>query len=160
MGLGAIQPVLVAAQGHIRWSFLCNECSNLDLASAKCMRTLLQACMPRVADAHSEGQPAPYTAPASPFDSPNHLLHGLLHVNGCGHLLRINGLEGGSQTLTGVAVRGNIQIKCVLIGFLNRLCPGGLAIISAFWSCFLAVCIWLALCTVATSAQMWLPSLQ
>ena len=44
-----------------------------------------------------------HAAAASPsvFDSHSHLLHGLLHVNGFGHLLRINGREGGSTTLTG-----------------------------------------------------------
>ncbi|CAL8471780.1 g11322 [Coccomyxa elongata] len=44
---------------------------------------------------------ASYTAPASVFDSQTHLLHGVLHANGFGHLLRINGLEGGSSALTG-----------------------------------------------------------
>lgn len=45
---------------------------------------------------------SPYVAPASAFDSHEHLLHGVLHANGFGHLLRINGLEGGSSTLTGM----------------------------------------------------------
>ena len=40
-------------------------------------------------------------APVSIFDSTVHLLHGALHANGFGHLLRINGLEGGSQHVTG-----------------------------------------------------------
>ena len=44
---------------------------------------------------------SPYTAPASVFDAHSHLLHGVLHANGFGHLLRINGLEGGSAVLTG-----------------------------------------------------------
>lgn len=44
---------------------------------------------------------APYTVPVSITDSSRHLLHGVLHANGFGHLLRINGLEGGSNALTG-----------------------------------------------------------
>lgn len=44
---------------------------------------------------------ASYTAPTSVFDSQTHLLHGVLHANGFGHLLRINGLEGGSSVLSG-----------------------------------------------------------
>ena len=47
---------------------------------------------------------SPYTAPVSIFDSTSHLLHGVLHANGFGHLLRINGLEGGSQGATGEAL--------------------------------------------------------
>ena len=44
---------------------------------------------------------SPFVAPVSIFDSTVHLLHGVLHANGFGHLLRINGLEGGSQHVTG-----------------------------------------------------------
>ncbi|KDP25820.1 hypothetical protein JCGZ_22542 [Jatropha curcas] len=35
------------------------------------------------------------------FDLQNHLLHGLIHCNGFGHLLCINGIEGGSKILCG-----------------------------------------------------------
>ncbi|KAL3719620.1 hypothetical protein ACJRO7_004575 [Eucalyptus globulus] len=35
------------------------------------------------------------------LDEPNHLLHGLIHVNGFGHLICINGIEGGSKFLCG-----------------------------------------------------------
>ncbi|XP_057972662.1 PHD finger protein MALE MEIOCYTE DEATH 1 [Malania oleifera] len=35
------------------------------------------------------------------FDVQTHLLHGLLHCNGFGHLLCINGIEGGSKFLCG-----------------------------------------------------------
>ena len=48
---------------------------------------------------------SPYTAPASVFDAHSHLLHGVLHANGFGHLLRINGLEGGSVALTGALLQ-------------------------------------------------------
>ncbi len=47
------------------------------------------------------GGASPYIAPASVFDSPRHLLHGVLHQNGFGHLLRVNGREGGSAALSG-----------------------------------------------------------
>ena len=38
---------------------------------------------------------------ASDVDVSNHLLHGLIHGNGFGHLLCINGIEGGSKFLCG-----------------------------------------------------------
>ncbi|CAA6663934.1 unnamed protein product [Spirodela intermedia] len=41
-----------------------------------------------------------------------HLLHGVIHTNGYGHLLRVNGREGGSRVLTG----------CDVMGFWDRLC--------------------------------------
>ena len=37
----------------------------------------------------------------SVFDVQSHLLHGLIHCNGLGHLLCINGIEGGSKYLLG-----------------------------------------------------------
>ena len=42
-----------------------------------------------------------YSAPPSAFDSHAHLLHGVIHANGFGHLARVNGREGGSQQLSG-----------------------------------------------------------
>ena len=59
---------------------------------------------------------SPYVAPASVFDSHSHLLHGLLHVNGFGHLLRINGREGGSKTLTGVFAGLHAVMDCPSVG--------------------------------------------
>ena len=44
---------------------------------------------------------------SSAFESSAHLLHGVLHINGFGHLLRINGLEGGSAHLTGKLSTGS-----------------------------------------------------
>ena len=35
------------------------------------------------------------------FNSKSHLLHGILHMNGFGHLCRVNGREGGSTLFTG-----------------------------------------------------------
>ncbi|TKY56679.1 PHD finger protein MALE MEIOCYTE DEATH 1 [Spatholobus suberectus] len=35
------------------------------------------------------------------IDNQGHLLHGVIHCNGYGHLLCVNGIEGGSKVLTG-----------------------------------------------------------
>jgi len=35
------------------------------------------------------------------FEVQTHLLYGLIHCNGFGHLLCINGIEGGSKYLSG-----------------------------------------------------------
>lgn len=42
-----------------------------------------------------------YNAPPTVFDSSRHRLHGVVHANGFGHLLRVNGREGGSRSHTG-----------------------------------------------------------
>jgi hypothetical protein len=42
-----------------------------------------------------------YNAAESVFESKDHLLHGMLHLNGYGHLLRMNGSQGGSRKLIG-----------------------------------------------------------
>lgn len=85
------------------------ECREADFSS--CAQPIIRQLLlvPHLANAAAA---SPYVAPASVFDSQSHLLHGLLHVNGFGHLLRINGREGGSQALTG-ALSG----KCVVMGF-------------------------------------------
>ena len=49
---------------------------------------------------------------ASVLESQTHLLHGVLHANGFGHLLRINGRESGSRFLSG----------CQLMGLWDGLC--------------------------------------
>jgi hypothetical protein len=46
------------------------------------------------------------------LDNPRHLLHGIVHENGFGHLVRINGREGGSSHLTGYEI----------MDFWDRLC--------------------------------------
>ncbi|KAJ9547384.1 hypothetical protein OSB04_019927 [Centaurea solstitialis] len=46
------------------------------------------------------------------LDDTNHLLHGVVHVNGYGHLLRVNGREGGSRVLSGSHI----------MDFWDRLC--------------------------------------
>lgn len=46
------------------------------------------------------------------LEDPTHCLHGVVHANGYGHLLRVNGREGGSKYLTG----------CDIMGFWDRIC--------------------------------------
>ena len=74
--------------------------------------------------AASDEPAAAFTAPPSVLDSSDHLLHGVVHVNGFGHLLRINGLEGGSKLLTGGVsqhlrhLKGNCLLACCLHTYL------------------------------------------
>ncbi len=56
---------------------------------------------PPIASGKHESHSYLYNAPATALDCSTHLLHGVIHLNGFGHLLRINGLEGGSVHLTG-----------------------------------------------------------
>ncbi|KAJ4965954.1 hypothetical protein NE237_017803 [Protea cynaroides] len=46
------------------------------------------------------------------LEDTTHLLHGVVHSNGYGHLLRVNGREGGSRFLSG----------CDIMNFWDRLC--------------------------------------
>lgn len=46
------------------------------------------------------------------LENTSHLLHGVVHANGIGHLLRVNGREGGSRFLSG----------CHIMDFWDRLC--------------------------------------
>uniref|UniRef100_A0A6M2ENK7 Zinc finger PHD-type domain-containing protein n=1 Tax=Populus davidiana TaxID=266767 RepID=A0A6M2ENK7_9ROSI len=46
------------------------------------------------------------------LEDTTHLLHGVIHANGFGHLLRVNGKEGGSRVLSGVHI----------MDFWDRLC--------------------------------------
>ena len=48
----------------------------------------------------------------SQLENTSHLLHGVIHSNGYGHLLRVNGREGGSKILSG----------CHIMDFWDRLC--------------------------------------
>jgi hypothetical protein len=73
---------------------------------------------------------AAYSAPPSAFDSHAHLLHGIIHANGFGHLARVNGREGGSNQLTGVW-----HVKCAigtLMMMMHVACPASLGHHSAF----------------------------
>ncbi|XP_020244987.1 PHD finger protein At1g33420-like [Asparagus officinalis] len=44
-----------------------------------------------------------------------HLMHGLVHSNGYGHLLRVNGREGGSQSITGSDIMGFWDHLCMML---------------------------------------------
>lgn len=46
------------------------------------------------------------------LEDTTHLLHGVVHANGYGHLLRVNGREGGSKVLSGTDI----------MNFWDRLC--------------------------------------
>ncbi|MCL7024433.1 hypothetical protein MKW94_024072 [Papaver nudicaule] len=50
------------------------------------------------------------------FGHQTHLLHGIIHCNGFGHLLRINGLEGGSKFLTGRDIMDLWDRLCTALG--------------------------------------------
>ena len=59
------------------------------------------------------------------LEDTTHLLHGVIHSNGYGHLLRVNGREGGSRVLSG----------CHITDFWDRLCKT-LAVRSESWCLF------------------------
>ena len=42
------------------------------------------------------------------LDYQTHLMHGTLHANGCGHLMRINGREAGSARALRAAADSNL----------------------------------------------------
>ncbi|KAI0496013.1 hypothetical protein KFK09_022320 [Dendrobium nobile] len=45
----------------------------------------------------------------------NHLMHGVLHLNGFGHLISINGFEGGSEFVSGHQIMGLWDRICTLL---------------------------------------------
>jgi hypothetical protein len=63
---------------------------------------------PPAPDDGYEDDYGPYNAAASVFESQDHLLHGVLHANGFGHLLRMNGSQGGSRKLIGAALAAQL----------------------------------------------------
>ncbi|KAJ3703899.1 hypothetical protein LUZ61_007604 [Rhynchospora tenuis] len=50
------------------------------------------------------------------WDDSDHLLHGVVHSNGYGHLVRINGIQGGSKFLTGSDLMGFWDHLCKVLG--------------------------------------------
>nr|XP_043630887.1 PHD finger protein At1g33420 [Erigeron canadensis] len=50
------------------------------------------------------------------LDATNHLLHGVVHANGFGHLLRVNGREGGSRVLSGNHIMDFWDRICKVLG--------------------------------------------
>jgi hypothetical protein len=49
------------------------------------------------------------------LDYQTHLMHGTLHANGCGHLMRINGREAGSARLSGQQLIQIWEKLCVVL---------------------------------------------
>ncbi|KAG6543282.1 hypothetical protein Mapa_015196 [Marchantia paleacea] len=49
------------------------------------------------------------------LEARTHLLHGLIHANGYGHLLRVNGREGGSHTLSGREIMDLWDRLCIML---------------------------------------------
>jgi len=49
------------------------------------------------------------------LEDERHLLHGIIHVNGFGHLLRVNGREGGSRYLFGCDIMGLWDRICIML---------------------------------------------
>ncbi|XP_057849349.2 PHD finger protein At1g33420 isoform X2 [Cryptomeria japonica] len=49
------------------------------------------------------------------LEDSSHLLHGIIHANGFGHLLRVNGREGGSQFLSGCDIMSLWDRICIML---------------------------------------------
>lgn len=63
----------------------------------------------------SSSSSVPFTAPTTMFDSTTHFLHGAIHSNGYGHLLRMNGKDGGCQKLSGKQLFSVWDSLCILL---------------------------------------------
>ncbi|GMG99877.1 hypothetical protein Nepgr_001717 [Nepenthes gracilis] len=50
------------------------------------------------------------------LEDTSHLLHGVIHANGYGHLLRVNGREGGSRVLSGFHIMDLWDRLCKYLG--------------------------------------------
>ncbi|KAH0453697.1 hypothetical protein IEQ34_018021 [Dendrobium chrysotoxum] len=50
-----------------------------------------------------------------PMEIENHLMHGILHLNGFGHLICINGFEGGSEFISGHQIMDLWDRICTLL---------------------------------------------
>lgn len=57
-----------------------------------------------------------YNADPTIYDSTKHRLHGVIHANGFGHLLRINGMYGGSLSATGLQILALWDTLCDVFG--------------------------------------------
>lgn len=56
-----------------------------------------------------------YNADPTIYDSTRHRLHGVIHGNGYGHLLRINGMYGGSRGVTGLQIMALWDVLCDML---------------------------------------------
>lgn len=50
------------------------------------------------------------------LENTTHILHGVVHANGYGHLLRVNGREGGSRLLSGRHIMNFWDRLCKMLG--------------------------------------------
>jgi hypothetical protein len=57
-----------------------------------------------------------YGAQSTIYDSIKHRLHGVIHANGYGHLLRVNGVYGGSSRMTGLQIFALWDALCDRLG--------------------------------------------
>ena len=69
----------------------------------------------------------------SQFEDNTHLLHGVVHSNGFGHLILVNGREGGSTVLTGSDI----------MNFWDRLCVTLAVRFVLLFICSSFVCVFL-----------------
>lgn len=59
------------------------------------------------------------------LENTTHLLHGVVHSNGYGHLLRVNGREGGSRVLSGRHIMDFWDRLCKILRVRFGLCSYG-----------------------------------
>lgn len=57
-----------------------------------------------------------YGAQSTIYDSIKHRLHGMIHANGYGHLLRVNGVYAGSSRMTGLQIFALWDALCDRLG--------------------------------------------
>jgi hypothetical protein len=92
------------------------------------------------AQAEGAGGEDVYNAAESVFESKDHLLHGMLHLNGYGHLLRMNGAQGGSRTLIGA--HGGMRA----IGDVGTSVDGVVVVVGRGCQGWWAACLVLVMC--------------
>lgn len=81
------------------------RCANCISASERCKECELE--ISRDTDLEDENR--------LDLEDERHLLHGIIHVNGFGHLLRVNGREGGSRYLSGCDIMGLWDRICIML---------------------------------------------
>lgn len=64
----------------------------------------------------SSSSSSSYGAQSTIYDSIKHRLHGVIHANGFGHLLRVNGVYGGSSRMTGLQIFALWDALCDRLG--------------------------------------------
>ena len=67
-------------------------------------------------NANASSSSSSYSAQGTVYDSMKHRLHGVVHANGYGHLLRVNGVYGGSSRMTGLQMFVLWDALCARLG--------------------------------------------